>query len=290
MGTEPLTALDASFVVAEDAVNHMNIGLIQVFEGPAPSWIDFRDGIEARLPVAPRFRQKLRLAPGSLARPLWVDDADFSVNYHVRRAALPSPGDEAELATVVGRVMEQQLDRRRPLWEAWLVEGLADGNWAIILKGHHALTDGIGGANIMAAFLDLQPEPAAPCTDDWHPDPEPTTNQQVLGSLMGIWDAPRHRLGIYADAVRHPVATAGRLTEIARGSACCSARPALLRPCSPAGWAPTATTARLPCRWPMSAPSARRWVARSMTSCCPSLRAGSGPFSTRPGSRSMVDR
>ena len=217
MSTEPLTALDAAFVVAEDAVNHMNIGLIQVFEGRPPSFIDFRDGIEARLHVVPRFRQKLRLAPGSVARPLWVDDADFSVKYHVRRAALPPPGDETELATLVSRVMEQQLDRRRPLWEAWLVEGMADGHWATILKGHHALTDGIGGANIMAAFLDLQPEPAAPSAEDWHPDPEPTTRQQVIGTLMGIWDAPRHRMGIYADAVRHPVATAVRLSEIGRG-------------------------------------------------------------------------
>ena len=198
MSTEPLTTLDASFVVVEDEVNHMSIALVAIFEGPPPAFVDFRDGIAARLPLVPRFRKKLRLAPASLAWPLWVDDADFSVDHHVCHAALPSPGDEAELATLVGRIMEQQLDRRQPLWEAWLVEGLTDGHWATIFKAHHALTDGIGGAHIMAAFLDLQPEPVAPPADDWHPAPGPTASQQALGSLIGMWDAPRHRLEIYA--------------------------------------------------------------------------------------------
>lgn len=219
MSSEPVTTLDASFVVVEDEVNHMSIALVQIFEGPPPTLADLRDGIAARLPLVPRFRKKLRLAPVSVVRPMWVDDADFSVDYHVRRAALPSPGDEAELATLVGRIMEHQLDRRRPLWEAWMVEGLTDDHWAIIFKVHHALTDGIGGAHIMAAFLDLQPEAVTPPVDDWHPAPEPTARQQALGSLMRIWDAPRHRLEMYGDAARHPLATAARLTELRRGLA-----------------------------------------------------------------------
>ena len=121
---ETMSPLDASFLHVEDAVSHMHIGSVGIFEGPAPPQRAVRDAIAGKLPLVPRYRQHVRFPPLELGRPVWVDDRHFNLDYHVRRTALPAPGGDEELRNLVGRVMSQQLDRTKPLWEMWMVEGL----------------------------------------------------------------------------------------------------------------------------------------------------------------------
>jgi len=120
---QTMSHVDASFLHVEDAASHMHIGPVGIFEGPAPGPGEVPAAIAARLPLVPRYRQKVAFVPLDLGRPVWVDDAHFNLDYHVRRTALPSPGGDEELRNLVGRVMSQQLDRDKPLWELWVVEG-----------------------------------------------------------------------------------------------------------------------------------------------------------------------
>ena len=125
---QELSPLDASFLHVENEVTHMHIGSVGVFEGPAPSRDEMLEGVESKLHLVPRYRQRVRFPPLRLAPPVWVDDSHFNLEYHVRRTALASPGGEDELRVLVGRVMSQQLDRSKPLWEMWVAEGLGTSN------------------------------------------------------------------------------------------------------------------------------------------------------------------
>jgi WS/DGAT/MGAT family acyltransferase len=166
-----LNPLDAMFVDAEDADLHtsMAIASIAVFEGPAPSREEVLAHLAGRLPLVPRYRHKLRTVPFRLGRPVWVDDPGFDLAYHVRRTALPAPGGDPQLAELMARVMSQRLDRDRPLWEYWMVEGLAEGRWAFISKVHHCMVDGVSGTDLYRVIFDLSPEPAPPAPDDFRP-------------------------------------------------------------------------------------------------------------------------
>ncbi|HMD56281.1 MAG TPA: wax ester/triacylglycerol synthase family O-acyltransferase [Solirubrobacteraceae bacterium] len=157
-----LSALDASFLDFEDAVSHMHIGSVGVFEGPAPSREELAAVLTARLPLVPRYRQVVRRAKLGIGRPLWVDDPHFNIDYHVRSTGIPAPGGDGELQRVVARVMSHQLDRNKPLWETWIVEGLDEGRWALISKIHHCMADGVAGTDLITALLDQEPTPAAP--------------------------------------------------------------------------------------------------------------------------------
>jgi WS/DGAT/MGAT family acyltransferase len=172
-----LNPLDALFVDAEDEDprTSMAIASIAVFEGPPPSHEELLAFLAGRLPSVPRYRQKLRTVPLRLGRPVWVDDPDFDLRYHVRRTALPAPGGDRQLADLMGRVMSQRLDRDHPLWECWAVEGLAESRWAMISKVHHCMVDGIAGTDLYRVIFDLSPEPAPPVADDRnvHPGPSP---------------------------------------------------------------------------------------------------------------------
>jgi diacylglycerol O-acyltransferase / wax synthase len=169
-----LNPLDALFVDAEDEDRHtsMAIASIAVFEGPAPSHEETLAFLAGRLPAVPRYRQKLRSVPLRLGRPVWVDDPDFDLRYHVRRTALPAPGGDEQLAALMARVMSQRLDRDRPLWEYWAVEGLAEGRWAIISKVHHCMVDGIAGTDLYRVIFGFAPEPPPPVADDRVVGPE----------------------------------------------------------------------------------------------------------------------
>jgi WS/DGAT/MGAT family acyltransferase len=171
-----LNPLDALFVDAEDEDQHtsMAIASIAVFEGPPPSPEETLAFLAGRLPAVPRYRQKLRTVPLRLGRPVWVDDPDFDLRYHVRRAALPAPGGEQQLAALMARVMSQRLDRDHPLWEYWAVEGLAGGRWALISKVHHCMVDGISGTDLYRVIFDFSPEPSPPVADDRIPGSEPS--------------------------------------------------------------------------------------------------------------------
>src|SRR5215471_16421550 len=157
-----LSSLDALFVDAEDQDPHtsMAIASIAVFEGPLPTHEDFLAFLTGRLPLVPRYRQKLHTVPFRLGRPVWVDDPHFDLGYHVRRTALPAPGGDRQLAELMARVMSQRLDRDRPLWEYWVIEGLAGGRWALISKVHHCMVDGISGTDLYRVIFDFSPEPS----------------------------------------------------------------------------------------------------------------------------------
>src|SRR5215208_3541412 len=160
MSSDRLTGLDASFLHLEDASSHMHVAGVMIFEGEPPPYDDLLEAIDRRLGLVPRYRQKLAFVPYSQGRPKWVDDPHFNLRYHVRHTALPRPGTDTELKRLAGRLFAQPLDRSKPLWELWLVEGLRDGRFAVLSKTHHALVDGISGVDIATVLFDLQPIPA----------------------------------------------------------------------------------------------------------------------------------
>ncbi|HET8759320.1 MAG TPA: wax ester/triacylglycerol synthase domain-containing protein, partial [Solirubrobacteraceae bacterium] len=176
-----LTGLDASFLALEKAGAHMHVGSVLVFDGDAPSYDDFLAAIESRLHQVPRYRQKLAFPPLAQARPVWVDDPHFNVAYHVRHTALPAPAGEQQLRKLAGRVFSQQLDRSKPLWEMWVVEGLDGDRFALISKTHHALIDGISGVDLATVLFDLQPVPRVVDGDTpWTPRREPSGAELLL--------------------------------------------------------------------------------------------------------------
>jgi diacylglycerol O-acyltransferase len=184
---EQMSALDASFLAVEDSVTHMHIGVVGIFEGPPPVYGDLRAMVAGKLARLPRYRQVVRFVPLGLARPLWVDDRHFNLDYHLRRTALPAPGEEAELRRLVARVMSQQLDRAKPLWEMWIVEGLDEGRWALISKFHHCMVDGVAGADLLSVLLDQQRTPRAPVQDNWRPEASPEGAELVVRAVaMGL--------------------------------------------------------------------------------------------------------
>src|ERR1700759_266169 len=154
-----LTSIDASFLAQEGHASHMHIGGVLIFDGPPPAFPDFLDHIRSRLHLVPRYRQKLTTPPLESGRPLWVDDPSFNLEYHVRHTALPAPGTEEQLFQLTARVHSQQLDRARPLWEMWLVEGLEGDRFGLISKTHHSLVDGVSGVDLATVLFDLEPPP-----------------------------------------------------------------------------------------------------------------------------------
>jgi diacylglycerol O-acyltransferase / wax synthase len=182
---ERLTGLDASFLHLEDASAHMHVASVMLFEGPPPPYDELLAAIERRLPLVPRYRQRLAYVPLGQGRPRWVDDPRLNLRYHVRYTALPSPGSEDQLRALAGRVFAQQLDRDKPLWELWLAEGLEGDRFALLAKTHHALVDGISGMDIVSVLFDTSPEPAAPTDpgDPWLPRPLPS-QAQLLGEAL----------------------------------------------------------------------------------------------------------
>jgi diacylglycerol O-acyltransferase / wax synthase len=188
-----LTALDSSFLHMEDAATHMHVAGVTVFEGPPPTHRELADHIESRLALVPRFRQRLRFVPLGQGRPVWVDDPHFNIDYHVRTTALPPPGDEEQLKRLASRVFSQQLDRTKPMWELWLVQGLnragtpADEaeRFALLSKTHHCLVDGVAGVDLTSVLFDTAPAPETPTASgpSWVPRPEPTS-AQLLGEAL----------------------------------------------------------------------------------------------------------
>jgi diacylglycerol O-acyltransferase len=170
-----LSSTDASFLTQETSASHMHVGAILIFEGPPPTYDDLLEHISSRLHLVPRFRQKLAFPPFASGRPFWIDDPNFNLGYHVRHSALPSPGSRDQLRNMVARVFSQQLDRTKPLWELWLVQGMKRKRFAIVSKTHHALVDGVSGVDIATVLFDVKPvpEPAGP-DDDWVPATEPS--------------------------------------------------------------------------------------------------------------------
>ena len=187
--TDRLSALDVSFLYLETPTTAMHVGGVAIFDpqkSDGDSEFDYEslcDLVARRISLVPRYRQKVRTVPGHLANPVWVDDEDFDISYHVRRSALPRPGSTEQLRELVGRVQSRQLDRSRPLWEIYLVEGLQDGRFAIITKTHHAMVDGISALDIGTLILDTTPTPREIPDDGWIPRREPSSVGLVTSAV-----------------------------------------------------------------------------------------------------------
>jgi WS/DGAT/MGAT family acyltransferase len=208
-----LTGLDSSFLDLERDSAHMHVAGCSVFAGAAPAYDELIEAIASRLHLVPRYRQRLAFVPLNQGRPVWVDDPHFKVQYHVRHTALPRPGGEAELKRLAGRVFSQALDRSRPLWELWLVEGLAGGRFALLSKTHHALVDGVSGVDIATVLFDTSPEPlpvAAP-EHEWAARPLPSSAQLLADALLERATVPQEVVRGVRATLRGPLTVAGRL-------------------------------------------------------------------------------
>ncbi len=214
-----LSPLDVSFLYMETPSTAMHVGGVAVFEPPAGGFDYERlcELISERIGLVPRYRQKVRWVPGRLANPVWVDDRDFDVSYHVRRSALPKPGNESQLRELVGRLQSRQLDRNRPLWEIYLVEGLEGGRVAIVTKTHHAMVDGVSAVDIGTVILDLEPTPREVPLDDWQPHKEPSSLALLSGAVTDLLAKPSGALDTVKAAVVDARETAGKVASLAGG-------------------------------------------------------------------------
>ena len=213
-----LSAIDASFLAGEKESSHMHVGAVMIFEGPPPGREDTLEHIDSRLHLVPRYRQKLAVPRFEMGRPLWVDDPSFNLEYHVRHTALASPGDLEQLRRLTARIFSQRLDRSKPLWEVWFVQGLEDDRFAIISKTHHALVDGISGVDLATVLFDLNPVPAERTEiPEWTPHPEPSQAQLIAEGVKGLMGRPVEIGRAAMDAALHPEKTAGRVREAAEG-------------------------------------------------------------------------
>nr|MBA3301130.1 wax ester/triacylglycerol synthase family O-acyltransferase [Thermoleophilaceae bacterium] len=185
---ERLSPLDTGLRSAASWATHTHVGALMVFGGKPPEGGDFLAHVDSCLDLVPRYRQRPVQAPLGIARAAWVDDPRFNLDYHVRLSALPPPGDDEQLRRLAGRVFSQHLDRSKPLWELWLVEGLKDGRFALITKTHSALVDG-AERDLASVLFDASEEPPDPATvrRSWTPRPEPSDAQLVSAVLA---DAP----------------------------------------------------------------------------------------------------
>ncbi len=214
-----LTPLAAAFLEAEDVdeTASLAIGSFAVFEGPTPSFEDFVQGIEGRLPLIPRYRQKLRRVAFDLAAPAWVDDPDFDLRWHIRRTALPAPGGRQEIQNLFSRVMTRRMDRGRPLWEYWFCEGLSGGRWGLISKMHHSMVDGVSGTDLYQLVLDTTPSPAEPVPDDWRPTPPASSLAFTTSAVLDLAASPLRAARAATSALTAPVRLARTAAVSAQG-------------------------------------------------------------------------
>jgi WS/DGAT/MGAT family acyltransferase len=213
-----LTAVDASFLANEGDASHMHIGATLIFEGPPPRYVDLVEHVRSRLALVPRFRQKLVVPPLEAGRPLWADDVNFNLSYHIRHTALPQPGGEEQLRQLVGRIFSQKLDRSKPLWEMWLVQGLERDRFAILTKTHHAMVDGVSGVDIATVLFDLEPVPSPDrVEDDWAPEREPSSVELLARGAVELAELPIRLAERAVHAVRQPEWAAKRAAEALEG-------------------------------------------------------------------------
>lgn len=217
MSVDQMSPLDATFLHVEDGVTHMHIASTLVFEGPPPPYEDVLAMVGGKLPLVSRYRKVVRTVPLNLGRPVWVDDPHFHLEYHVRHTALPAPGGREDLTRLIGRLMSQQLDRNRPLWEMWMVEGLEGGRWALISKVHHCMVDGVSGTELLTVMFDLTPDPTPPALDTWSPQPAPTPMSLAAQAVATMAVSPYQQFRALRASTRVPRQAIESLREAGRG-------------------------------------------------------------------------
>ncbi len=185
-----LSGMDAAFLYLETPTTHMHVHAVMVLDpSTVPGGYSFekiKAHLASRLPMLPEFRRRLASVPFDLLRPVWFDDPDFDFDYHVRRIAVPSPGTIAQVADIVGDLASRPLDRSRPLWEFWVIEGVENGAVVAVARMHHATIDGVSGSSLMTTILDLEPQPvdAAPAADDWEPEHKPSDIELLQHAIV----------------------------------------------------------------------------------------------------------
>jgi len=184
---ERLSALDATFLDVESKSAPMHVGAALIFDAKPLTLEHGGLDIErltrytkAALDSIPRYRQRVEWIPG-YGHPVWVDDERFNMHFHLRHTRLPLPGDERSLKRLVGRLFSQHLDRSRPLWEFWVVEGVENDRFALIIKVHHCMVDGIAGVELLQALLTISPDAPERDPQEWKPRPGPSRTQLLVG-------------------------------------------------------------------------------------------------------------
>jgi len=218
---ERLGALDASFLVIEKRTRPMHVGGVILLD-PGPEGFDIGRMLQIvreRIHLIPRYRQKLRFVPGYLANPVWVDDPQFDLDYHLQHRSLPKPGRPEQLWDLAGRIFSRSLDRSRPLWEGFLVDGLADGQVALLLKTHHCMVDGISAVEMLTALVDESPQPRRMDPQPWEPEPEPSDAELLASGVLERVQQPMQLAIGMKDWVGNLSATAKRTAFTAVGLA-----------------------------------------------------------------------
>jgi len=219
---EWMSPIDSSFLHVENGSTPMHIGAVSVFEGPPPPLQDIRAMVASKLDLVPRYRQKVRFVPLAAGPPTWIDDPHFRLDYHLRHTAVPAPGSEDQLRQMASRVFSQHLDREKPLWELWVVEGLEDGRWAFLSKVHHCMVDGVAATDLMTVmFSDTTGVAPAAQWSEWSPQPEPS-GVEILARTVARWVSPAGQLEAVRRALGAPRETLRALGEAARATAAAS--------------------------------------------------------------------
>lgn len=215
-----LTGLDAAFLQLERGGAHMHVASVMTFEGSPPSYDELFETLQGRLHLVPRYRQKLATVPFGAGRPVWTDDPSFNLLYHLRHTALPHPGSDEQLAALAARIFASRLDRSKPLWEMYLVEGLEDApdgteRFAVIAKTHHALVDGISGVDITAVLFstDEDAAPVGPPASPWAPRPAPTGGELLAGVVQESLSDPLAPVRAGAELIRKPTTVLSGIAE-----------------------------------------------------------------------------
>jgi diacylglycerol O-acyltransferase / wax synthase len=235
---EWMSPIDSSFLHVENATTPMHIGAVSIFAGPPPPFADLRAMVAGKLGLVPRYRQKIRFVPLAAGPPVWIDDPHFSLDYHLRHTAIPAPGGDHELRQMASRIFSQHLDRDKPLWELWAVEGLQGKRWALLSKVHHCMVDGVAATDLMSVMFSDETAPGAaaggggdaggngssgPPAREWSPAPEPTGPEVLVRTLVrraspaGQLEALRRMAGAPGETLRS-LAEAARATAAASSS------------------------------------------------------------------------
>jgi WS/DGAT/MGAT family acyltransferase len=217
--TDRLSALDVSFLYMESPTTPMHVGGVAILEKPVGGFDYDRlcELISERISQVPRYRQVVKWVPGHLANPVWVDDVDFDISYHVRRSGLPRPGTDVQLRELVARLQSRPLDPNRPLWEIYLLEGLENDRAAIVTKTHHAMVDGVSAVDIGAMILDVTPEPRETEAERWQPARPPSGLSLAAGALVDVVRSPAGLVDTVRSAVLDIRRTAARAGNVAGG-------------------------------------------------------------------------
>jgi len=218
---EWMSPVDSSFLHVENNTTPMHIGAVSIFAGPPPPFEELRAMVAGKLDLVPRYRQKVRFVPLAAGSPVWVDDPHFSLDYHLRHTAVPAPGTEQQLRSMASRVFSQALDRNKPLWELWVVEGLQDGRWAMLSKVHHCMVDGVAATDLMSVMFSDETATADTARGEWSAGPEPS-GLEILVKTIARRASPAGQVEAVRRALLAPRQTLASLAEVARAAAAAS--------------------------------------------------------------------